>query len=138
MTNIDRIAETLVKEGYLSRENIEPAITILAQFLSAADRDKYREVEADSRFQEQMILKDEPYEEQDVARGDSKSLKVDQAILQDAFNQDEADLARLQALDSKISKQAKKAAKAMVSAGLIAKQTQKLTTELIRRVWISE
>jgi len=138
MTKIDCIAEALVKEGYLSQANIEATVALLTQYLSTADRETYRKVEADSRFQEQMILKDGPYVEHDVARGDPKSLKVDQAILQDAFNQDEADLAKLQALEAKISKQAKKAAKAMVSAGLILKQNQKLTIELIYQVWISE
>ncbi len=138
MTKLENITEALVKEGYLSRENIEPAVAILTQYLSATDREKYREAESDSRVQEQMILMDKPYAEQDAARGDPKSLNVDQAILQDAFNQDEADLARLRALEAKISKQAKKAVKAMVSAGLVSKQTQNLTIEMIRQVWISE
>jgi hypothetical protein len=63
---------------------------------------------------------------------------VDQTILRDAINQDEADLARLQALEASIARQTKKAAKAMVSARLIAKQNQKLTVELIQQIWISE
>jgi hypothetical protein len=58
--------------------------------------------------------------EQDAARSNRKSLKADQVII----NQDETDLAKLEALEA-ISKQAKSAAKAMVSAGPISKQNQK-------------
>jgi len=138
MTEIESIAIALVKEGYLSQENIEVATKLLTQYLSAADREKFQKVEADSHSQERMILKARTFAEQDAERGNQKNLEVDQAILQDAINQDEADLARLQALEASIARQTKKAAKAMVSARLIAKQNQKLTVELIQQIWISE
>jgi uncharacterized protein YdaT len=138
MTTIESIAEAMLKEGYLSREHIDPAVALLTQYLSAADRENFRKVEADSQSQEQTILKAKPYAQQDAARRDPKSLAVDQAIIQDAFNQDEADLAKLRALQTRIAKQAKKAAKAMVSAGLIPKQNQQLIIKLIQQVWISE
>ena len=81
MTKIEVIAEALLKEVYLYRGNIEAAVALLTKYLSAADRDNFREVEADSRYQEQMILKDEVYIELDAARGDPISLNVDQTIL---------------------------------------------------------
>jgi len=56
-------------------------VALLIQYLSAEEREKYREVEDDPRFQEQMILKDEVYIELDAARGDPISLNVDQTIL---------------------------------------------------------
>jgi len=57
MTKIDGIAEALVKECYLARENIEAAAANLTQYLSSADRENYRKVLADSRFQERIICK---------------------------------------------------------------------------------
>lgn len=137
MTTTVDVAEALVSEGDLSRENMEAAVALLTEYLSATDQEKLDNVEADSQSQEQTILKAKPYAEQDAARGDPKSLEVDQAIIQDAFNQDEADLAKLQALEARISKQAKRAARAMVSAGLVPKQNQKLVAKLIQQIWIS-
>jgi len=138
MTEIESIAIALVKEGYLSQENIEVATKLLTQYLSAADREKFQKVEADSHSQEQMILKARTFAEQDAERGNQKNLEVDQAIIQGTFNQDEADLARLQALEARIAKQAKKATKAMVSAGLVSKSNQKLIAKQILQLWISE
>jgi uncharacterized protein YdaT len=138
MTEIESIAIALVKEGYLSQENIEVATKLLTQYLSAADREKFQKVEADSHSQERMILKARTFAEQDAERGNQKNLEVDQAIIQGTFNQDEADLAKLQALEARIAKQAKKATKAMVSAGLVSKSNQKNIRQLIQQVWISE
>jgi len=138
MTTTLAVAEALVSAGELSRENMEAAVAILTEYLSATDQEKLHQAAADSKSQEQMILKAKPYAEQDAARGDPKSLEVDQAIIQDAINQDEADLAKLQALEARISKQAKRAARAMVSAGLIPNQNQKLIAKLIQQIWISQ
>lgn len=138
MTTSIAVVEALVSEGYLSQEKMEAAVKLLTEHLSATDQQELHHAAADSQSQEQMILKAKPYAEQDAARGDQQSLEVDQAIIRDAFNQDEADLAKLQALEARISKQANRAARALVSAGLVPRQNQKLVAKLIQQIWISE
>jgi len=138
MTKTVDVAEALVSKGELSWESMEAAVELLADCLSATDQEKLYDLEADSQSQEQTILKAKPYAEQDAARRDPKNLEVDRAIIQDAFNQDEADLAKLQALEARVSKQAKRAARTMVSAGLVPKQNQKLIAKLVQQFWNSQ
>jgi hypothetical protein len=135
MATYVEVTEALVMAGYLTEADLEAAAVLLTKYLSVTDQKKLQEIAADSSTQEQMILKAERYTEQDTGRGDPKSLKVDQEIIQDAFNQDEVDLVKMEALESKLTKQAKRAAKAMVSAGLVEKKNREAVASLIVDLW---
>jgi len=130
------VAGVLVQAGYLSPDNTENAVVLLAKHLSVADQESYEETEANSSAQEQMIAKAKPYVDQDVEYGDRKNYEVDEDIIKSAYHQDEVDLMELHSMEKRISRQAKKAARSLVSAGLVEKKDLKAVTNLIVSNWI--
>lgn len=138
MTEIDTIVEKMLAEGYLSPENVKAAGVLLAGHLSVKDQLDFEKLELDSISQEQIIQKDKPYAEMAAEAGDRKEMEVNREIIQDALDHEDLDLAEMDILKSGIARQAKKAAKAMVSSGLVSKQNQEPITQLILQMWVSE
>jgi len=136
MGTIQSITLALVEAGYLSPADKTAAAELLAKTLTAYDAVQARaDALADQAEQEEMIAGAAEFAQQDATAGDKKDLSIDRAILQDAKNKDEVDQSAIKHAEAEISRQCKRAAKALVSAGLVEKTYRKDAAEVIHEAW---
>ena len=138
MTSYQDIAQTLVEAGYLTPIDKTAAAEVLAKTLTAVNAVQARAAAlADQVEQENMIAGAAEFMQQDAAAGDKEDLSIDRAILQDARNKAEVDQSTIKHADAKISRQCKRAAKALVSAGLLDKTYRKYAAEVIQETLVA-
>ena len=137
MASYQKIVQALVTAGYLSSADQNAAAEVLAKTLTA---DKAVQARAaalvDQAEQEEMSAGAAEFARQDAAAGDKKDLSIDRAILQDARSKEEVDQSAIKHAEAEISRQCKRAAKALVSVGLVDKTYRKYAAEVIREAWV--
>ena len=138
MTSYQKIAQALIEAGYLSPANRDASVDVLRKTLTSVEAVQDRAAAlADQAEQEDMITGAKEFARQDAAAGDKKDLSIDRAILQDAKNKEEVDQSAIKQAEAEISRQCKRAAKTLVSAGLIDKTYRKNAAIVIEQVWVA-
>lgn len=136
MTQFDRIARALVKEGFLSENKVEAASLVLIDELNQEIRNEREMILLDVAKQEQMISGAKNLLEQDQKKVDKKGNKIDRAIIQDAVDQEEVDSSAFHANEKKIQASSRSAAEGLVKAGLIDKHQVKAAIVVIKQTWL--
>jgi len=138
MGTIQDITLALIEAGYLSPADNTAATELLAKTLTADEAVQARAAAlADQAEQENMIAGAAEFAQQDAAAGDKKDLSIDRAIRQDARNKAEVDQSAIKHAEAEISRQCKRAAKALVSTNLVDKNYRNNAAVVIQEVWVA-
>jgi hypothetical protein len=129
------IAEALAEAGYLQGVDIHTAAELLADALEIEDVEAVRAAIRDKAKQENLIKGASALAENDAQAGDKKALKVDQAIIQDAINQEEVDDAIIYQSEYKLAEACERAAESLAAAGLVDPANVDEAAALIEDAW---
>lgn len=139
MAKTIEIAQAIAEAGYLRPVEIENAAVLLANALSSDEPVQARATAlSDEADQDRMIKGARAMSVQDAARGDKKGQQIDEAIIQDALNQEQVDESIIYHADESIAKTCKRAAADLASDGLIEKENQEAVASLIADLWTGE
>jgi hypothetical protein len=137
MTTYVEICEALITAGYLTEDDIEAAVNILADALIV---DAAEEVEAeamdDYSDQEDLIAEAEVWEADDINADDYESAELDSDIIADAEIQKEIDQEVVLESGAVIAAAYLDAASALVAAELIDEANLRAAAAVIADTWV--
>jgi len=139
MATTVKVAEVLVKEGYLTEADLEAAAEILSDALIV---EAAEEVEAeamdDYADQEDLIAEAEVWEAEDALKGDIEGAVLDDDVIADAEIQKEIDKEVVVESEAVIAAAYTDAAAALVAAELIDEADLSPVAAVIEEVWTIE
>jgi hypothetical protein len=139
MASTLEVAEALAQANYLPQSAIQVAADMLAKSLTSQEAEESRAAALrDEAQQEGIITKASAFAEQDARMGNEKDLRVDEAIIQDAINQEQVDEAIIREAEHRISSACEAAADTLASAGLVDTSKVPVVAELIQKKLLNE
>lgn len=139
MATTVKVAEVLVKEGYMTEADLEAAAEILSDALIV---EAAEEVEAeamdDYADQEDLIAEAEVWEAEDALKGDIEGTVLDDDVIADAEIQKEIDKEVVVESEAVIAAAYTDAAAALVAAELIDEADLSPVAAVIADVWTVE
>ena len=139
MTTYIEVAQALVSAGYLSEADIEAAVDVLEDALIIADAEALQEAASeDYSAQEDIVAEVENWEVEDAVAGNIDNLEDDEAIIEDALEQEEIDKGLMVEAETVIASAYLDAASALLEAELIDEANQQAVAGLISDTWVVE
>lgn len=139
MTTYIEVAQALVSAGYLSEADIEAAVDVLEDALIIADAEALQEAASeDYSSQEDIVAEVENWEVEDAVAGNIVDLEGDEAIIEDALEQEEIDKGLMVEAETVIASAYLDAASALLEAELIDEANQQAVAGLISDTWVVE
>lgn len=139
MTTYIEVAQALVSAGYLSEADIEAAVDVLEDALIIADAEALQEAASeDYSAQEDIVAEVENWEVEDAVAGNIVDLEGDEAIIEDALEQEEIDKGLMVEAETVIASAYLDAASALLEAELIDEANQQAVAGLISDTWVVE
>ena len=139
MTTYIEVAQALVAAGYLSEADIEAAVDVLEDALIIADAEALQVAASeDYSAQEDIVAEVENWEVEDAVAGNIVDLEGDEAIIEDALEQEEIDKGLMVEAETVIASAYLDAASALLEAELIDEANQQAVAGLISDTWVVE
>ena len=139
MTTYIQVAQALVAAGYLSEADIEAAVDVLEDALIIADAEALQEAASeDYSTQEDIVAEVENWAVEDAVAGNIDDLEDDEAIIEDALEQEEIDKGLMVEAETVIASAYLDAASALLEAELIDEANQQAVAGLISDTWVVE
>ena len=139
MTTYIEVAQALVSAGYLSEADIEAAVDVLEDALIIAEAEDTQEAASDDySVQEDIVAEVENWAVEDAIAGNVDDLEGDEAIIEDALEQEEIDKGLMVKAETLIASAYLDAASALLEAELIDEANQQAVAGLISDTWVVE
>jgi len=139
MTTYIEVAQALVSAGYLSEADIEAAVDVLEDALIIAEAEALQEAASeDYSTQEDIVAEVENWAVEDAVAGNIDDLEGDEAIIEDALEQEEIDKGLMVEAETVIASAYLDAASALLEAELIDEANQQAVAGLISDTWVVE
>ena len=139
MTTYIEVAQALVSAGYLSEADIEAAVDVLEDALIIAEAEDAQDAASDDySVQEDIVAEVENWEVEDAVAGNIDDLEGDEAIIEDALEQEEIDKGLMVKAETVIASAYLDAASALLEAELIDEANQQAVAGLISDTWVVE
>ena len=139
MTTYIEVAQALVSAGYLSEADIEAAVDVLEDALIIAEAEALQEAASeDYSTQEDIVAEVENWAVEDAVAGNIDDLEDDEAIIEDALDQEEIDKNIMVEAETVIASAYLDAASALLEAELIDEANQQAVAGLISDTWVVE
>ena len=139
MTTYIEVAQALVSAGYLSEADIEAAVDVLEDALIIAEAEALQEAASeDYSTQEDIVAEVENWAVEDAVASNIDDLEGDEAIIEDALEQEEIDKGLMVEAETVIASAYLDAASALLEAELIDEANQQAVAGLISDTWVVE
>jgi hypothetical protein len=139
MTTYIEVAQAMVSAGYLSEADIEAAVDVLEDALIIAEAEALQEAASeDYSTQEDIVAEVENWAVEDAVAGNIVDLEGDEAIIEDALEQEEIDKGLMVEAETVIASAYLDAASALLEAELIDEANQQAVAGLISDTWVVE
>jgi hypothetical protein len=139
MTTYIEVAQALVAAGYLSEADIEAAVDVLEDALIIAEAENTQDAASDDySVQEDIVAEVENWAVEDAVAGNIDDLEDDEAIIEDALDQEEIDKDIMVEAETVIASAYLDAASALLEAELIDEANLDAAASIIAGVWILE
>jgi hypothetical protein len=139
MTTYIEVAQALVSAGYLSEADIEAAAEVLEDDLIIADAEDVQDAASeDYSTQEDIVADVEHWAVEDASSGNDDALESDEAIIEDALDQEGIDKAIMVAAETETAAAYLDAASVLLAAELIDEANQQAVAGLISDTWVVE
>jgi len=139
MTTYIEVAQALVAAGYLSEADIEAAVDVLEDALIIAEAEDAQDAASDDySVQEDIVAEVENWAVEDAVAGNIDDLEGDEAIIEDALEQEEIDKGLMVEAETVIASAYLDAASALLEAELIDEANQQAVAGLISDTWVVE
>ena len=139
MTTYIEVAQALVSAGYLSEADIEAAVDVLEDALIIAEAEDAQDAASDDySVQEDIVAEVENWAVEDAVAGNIDDLEGDEAIIEDALEQEEIDKGLMVEAETVIASAYLDAASALLEAELIDEANQQAVAGLISDTWVVE
>jgi hypothetical protein len=139
MTTYLEVAQALVSAGYLSEADIEAAADVLEDVLIIADAEDAQDAASDDySTQEDIVAEVENWVVDDANAGNNDDLDIDEAIIENALDQEEIDKDIMVAAETEIAAAYLDAASALLAAELIDEANLQAVAGMISDTWVVE
>jgi hypothetical protein len=139
MTTYNEVAQALVSAGYLSEADIKAAVDVLKDALLITESEDAQDAASeDYSIQEDIVAEVENWEVEDANAGNDDDLEGDEAIIEDALDQEEIDKDIMVAAEAEIAAAYLDAASALLAAELIDEANQQAVAGVISDTWVVE